>query len=287
MGIGDDKGDAGEAAGDEAPQEGRPARSVLGAEDVDAEDLPVAVRVHAGGDDGRHADRPGLPRGPCGTGRRARRRCRGPASRGRLRNSATLASRFLASSETWDLDMPSMPMELHEVVDPSGGDAFDVGLADHRDEGLLGTPAGLEERGQVAALAQLWDVEADRAGPGVPAPFAVAVAAVHAIVGPLAVAGVAEHVDVGVHEQLSCHLHHLSEQVASSIGLQVLAQQLGRAHGVVDVHRIFSFVFFGRNLKVDAVVVASGGPSGRATPRTPLWRTQLVHTAFTAPMSKG
>src|SRR6202034_684632 len=38
-----------------------------------------------------------------------------------------------------------------------------------------------------------------------------------------------------------------------------LAQQLGRAHRVGDFHRIFSFAFFGRNLKIDAVVVASGG----------------------------
>ena len=34
-------------------------------------------------------------------------------------------------------------------------------------------------------------------------------------------------------------------------------------------------MFFRRNLKIDAVVVASGGPSGRATPGTPLWWTQL------------
>ena len=101
------------------------------------------------------------------------------------------------------------------------------------------------------------------------------VAAVDPVLGSLAVAGAAEQVDVGVHEQLGCHLHHLGQQVASSVGLQVLAHELCRAHRVGDFHRIFSFAFFGRNLKIDAVVVASGGSSDRATPRTPLWWTQL------------
>ena len=54
MGVGDDEGDAGETSGDQTSQERRPAGPVLGAEDVDTEDLPVAVGVHAGGDDSRH-----------------------------------------------------------------------------------------------------------------------------------------------------------------------------------------------------------------------------------------
>jgi len=107
------------------------------------------------------------------------------------------------------------------------------------------------------------NVQADGAGTGVPAALTVAVAAVDSIVGSLAVAGVAEHVDVRVHEQLSCHLHHLSEQVGTSWALEVLAQQLGRAHVVVDGHRIFSFLFRCRFLKVGAVAVVSRGCSAK------------------------
>ena len=131
-----------------------------------------------------------------------------------MRNSATRSSRFLASSETWDLDIPSIPMDCTRSSTLPGRDALDVGLADHPDERLLGPPARLEERRQVAALAELGDIEVDRAGPGVPAPLPVPVAAVHPVLGPLAVAGVAEHVDIGVHQQLGCHLHHLAKQVA-------------------------------------------------------------------------
>jgi hypothetical protein len=129
-------------------------------------------------------------------------------------------------------------------------------------------------------VAELRNIQADRAGTGVPATFPVAVARVLAGIGALAISGVAEHVDVGVHQQLCCHLHHLSEQVRSRGALEVLAQKLGRADCVVDGHRIFSFVP-SQGLKVDAVVVIFRGCFARSQllsaswspARTPLWRT--------------
>ena len=200
----------------------------------------------------------------------------GPGIEGPVAELGHLGVEVLGQLGDLGLRHPVDAHRRHQVVDPPGRDALDVGLADHADQGLFGPAPGFEERRQVAALAELGDLQVDGAGPGVPAALPVAVSAVDPALGPLAVAGVAEHVDVGVHEQLGCHLHHLCEQVTSSIGLQVLAHELCRAHRVGDFHRIFSFVFFGRNLKIDAVVVASGGPSGRAIPRTPLWWTQLT-----------
>jgi len=41
---------AGEAAGDQAAQEGEPARPVLAGHDIEAEHFALAVRVHAHGD---------------------------------------------------------------------------------------------------------------------------------------------------------------------------------------------------------------------------------------------
>src|ERR1039458_7211760 len=58
-----------------------------------------------------------------------------------------------------------------------------------------------------------------------------------------------------------------------------LRSRLANAHRVSDLHRIFSFVYFGRNFKIDAVVIASGEPSGRAIPGTPLGWTQLPRGA--------
>ena len=48
-----------------------------------------------------------------------------------------------------------------------------------------------------------------------------------------------------------------------------LRSRLANAHRVSDLHRIFSFVYFGRNFKIDAVVIASGERSGRAIRGTP------------------
>jgi hypothetical protein len=74
--------------------------------------------------------------------------------------------------------------------------------------------------------------------PGVPSALAVPVAAVQPALGPLAVAGAAELVDFGVHEQLRRHLDHLAEQLAAGLGLEVLAHKLARAHRVGDVYRV-------------------------------------------------
>jgi hypothetical protein len=57
---------------------------------------------------------------------------------------------------------------LHQPVHLPGRDAVDAGLLDHRHQGLLGAPAWLQKRWEVAALAQLGDGQLDRADPGVP-----------------------------------------------------------------------------------------------------------------------
>ena len=56
--VAGDQGDAGEAAGGQVAEEGQPAGAVLGAGDLQAEDLPVPVAVHPGGHQGVHVDHP-------------------------------------------------------------------------------------------------------------------------------------------------------------------------------------------------------------------------------------
>jgi hypothetical protein len=56
--VGGDQGHAGQAAGDQAAQERQPPGAVLGGGDVDAQDLPLAVGVDAGGDQRVHVHRP-------------------------------------------------------------------------------------------------------------------------------------------------------------------------------------------------------------------------------------
>ena len=84
-----------------------------------------------------------------------------------------------------------------DVVDPAGRDALDVGLLDHGEQGALGAPARLEQGREVAALAQLRDLQLDAAGARVPAPRPVAVAPGAALGAALAVGGAGLRGDLG------------------------------------------------------------------------------------------
>ena len=58
VGVGDDEGHPGQPPGHQAAQKRRPARPVLGGDEVETEDLSVAVGVHPGGHDDRHVHDP-------------------------------------------------------------------------------------------------------------------------------------------------------------------------------------------------------------------------------------
>jgi hypothetical protein len=198
VGVGDDEGDPRQTPGDEDAEKRHPARSVFGAKNVDAEDLPVALGTHAGRDDRRHRDDPAT------LAHLVEERVEpdvgvGAGVEWTVAKLRDLLVEVLRELRDLGLGDPVDSHRLHEIVDATRRDAFDVGLADDRDERLFDAPARLEEPGHVAAVAELGDIEADRAGPGVPATDPVAVATVLAIFRSLAVAGVADHVDVRVH----------------------------------------------------------------------------------------
>ena len=56
VGVGGDQRDAGQAAGGQVAEERQPAGAVFGGGDLQAEDLPVPVGVHAGREQGVHVD---------------------------------------------------------------------------------------------------------------------------------------------------------------------------------------------------------------------------------------
>ena len=146
VGIGDDKCHPVEAASDETSQERRPARSVLGAYDIDAEDLPVAVCVHSRGDDSRQGDETSALAHLVEQGVQPDLDVR-PLVQGTIAELGDLDIEVLRELGDLGLGHAVDAHRSHEVVDSSRGDPFDICLADHRDEGLLGVPAGLEERG--------------------------------------------------------------------------------------------------------------------------------------------
>jgi len=130
---------------------------------------------------------------------------------------------------------------LDQPVDLSGRHAVHVGLLDDRDQGLLSSPAGLEEAGEVGALAQLGDGQLDLTDPGVPSPRAIPIA----MRGPLR-AALAEFsadlaTELGLHE-LGGHPGHALAQHVGVLVLEELVGELGSGHPVAFGHRGVSFV---------------------------------------------
>ena len=91
---------------------------------------------------------------------------------------------------------------------------------------------GLQEAREVAAGAQLRDLEVERAEPGVEAALAVAVALGRALGTALVPAGADQALDVGLHDQLQHALRHRAEEVrspafASSSASGILSSVIG------------------------------------------------------------
>lgn len=121
-----------EAASDETSQERRPARSVLGAYDIDAEDLPVALCVHSRGDDSRQGDESSALAHLVEQGVQPDLGVR-PLVQGTIAELGDLDVEVLRELGDLGLGHAVDAHRSHEVVDSSGGDPFDICLADHRD----------------------------------------------------------------------------------------------------------------------------------------------------------
>jgi hypothetical protein len=128
------------------------------------------------------------------------------------------------------------PKRLDELIDAPGQDAAHVGLLHHRHERLLRALARLQKRWEVAALADLRDLQLDLPGPGIPAPRAVAVAMRRAILGALAALRANQLTDLGFHQLLRHSPDRLANDVCVLIA-QHLTNDLSDRHPVRSGHR--------------------------------------------------
>jgi hypothetical protein len=110
VGVAGDQGDAGQAAGGQVPEEPQPARAVLGAGDLQAQDFPVPVCVHPGRQQRVHVDHPAALADLQHQRIGGRERVRAGAG-GRVRNASTWSSRSRAISLTCDRDSRVMPRD--------------------------------------------------------------------------------------------------------------------------------------------------------------------------------
>ncbi len=228
--VGDDQLHALQAAARQALEEARPEGLGLGRADLEADDLAPAVGIDRHGDYRGHRDDPPafalLEIGGVKPeiGPRALERA--------VEEGQDPLVDVLAELRDLALGDPRQTHGLHEVVDAPGRDATDPGLLDHRDQSFLGHLAGLEERREVAALAELGDAQLERAQARVEAAVAVAVAVVQPV-GRALVARRADHAfDVGLHQDLQHGLGHGAQKVA----LTGLLHELGQCHPLLG-HR--------------------------------------------------
>jgi hypothetical protein len=101
----------------------------------------------------------------------------------------------------------------HQGIDLAGGDPTDVGLHDHRIQGLIDPAARLEDRGDEAACPQLGDLQREIPHLGGEGAGAVAVAIPQALVGAL--------MAVSTEEGGNLQLDQLLQAVASQLGDQL------------------------------------------------------------------
>jgi hypothetical protein len=132
---------------------------------------------------------------------------------------------------------------------------------DDREECPLGPSPRFEQAREVRPVAELRDLQVDRADPGVPAPLAVAVALGQAALrDPFTVGRPDLGRHLGVHDQLGEHRESLTQEVEVAV-TGSLAQQFEGGHPVVG-HRVH---LFRRRLQLqrredDSVASSLAGP---------------------------
>ena len=161
MSAAGDQLDAGQAAGGQPAQERQPPRAVLGAGDLQAQDLPVAAGIDAGGDQGMHVHRAPALADLLGEGVQPHEHIRpgiqrpGPEAGHHLiqlgGHHRHLRLRQLRHSQA-----------LGQLLHPAGGHAQQIGGGHHGGQRPLGPAAPLQQPLRVvAALPQLGDRQLD------------------------------------------------------------------------------------------------------------------------------
>ena len=133
------------------------------------------------------------------------------------------------------LDPAADPERPDQLVDRAGGDPAHVGLHHHGVEGLVDASAGLEDRGEEAALPQLGDGELHVAGLGRDQAHPVPVALGHPAFGAFIALGADRGGRLGLDQLLEDVAHGVADQI-HAVGRFECLQQLG-ADRLVKGHR--------------------------------------------------
>src|SRR5215813_10730074 len=174
MTIGDDQLDAAQATAGELAQEAGPEGLGLGVTDIEAQNLAPAIAIDADRHDhGDWHDATFLANLHVG-GVDPKI---GPVALDRsVEEGFDPLVDLLAEPADLALGDAAHAQRFDQLVDRADRDALHVGFLDHRCQRLLGHPPGLQEAREVAALAQPWDAQLDRAGSRLPVAITIAIA---------------------------------------------------------------------------------------------------------------
>ncbi len=232
--VADGELDADQAALDQSSEERGPERLGLGLADVDREDLPAAGLMDAVRDHQRLVDHAAAVADLLDLGIEEQVRI-GALQRTRPERLHVLIERL---TDAADLALGNpQPEALDQLVDAARGDPAHIGLLDDRQQRLLGPPARLQEAREVAAAAQLGDLQLDRPRPRLPLPRPITVAMRHPIIRtPLTELGADQLGHLALHQLAADRLHRRSDHIAMLAHHHLLDDLLDR-HPVGTGHR--------------------------------------------------
>jgi hypothetical protein len=220
VGVGDDQLHALEPTGLQAAQELGPERPVLAVADGEAQHLTAAVTTHPGGHDHRLGDHPAVDPGLAvgGVEEHIREALAGQRAIPERRHLLVQISADAAHLRLADAAVGAQGP--HQVVDLAGGDPMQIGLHDHREQGLVDPAAPLQQRGEERPSPQLGDTQLQipsgrgaHAGP-------VAVALGQPLRAALVRGGADHRGELGLDQRLVDGLGGLADAVIDLSGLE-------------------------------------------------------------------
>jgi hypothetical protein len=282
VGVGDDELHAAQAARDQRLEELAPERLGLRLADVDAEDLPPTRLVHAVGNHHALVDHPaavahllGLavePQVGVVTLERA------------LAEGLNLLVEQGADPGHLRARDPE-PERLHQLVDAPGRDPAYIRLLHDRQQRLLAALARLEQAvREVAAPAQLRDLELDHPRARVPLAPAVAVAVRRAVRRALPVGGADQLRHFQLHQLLDDQPHRLAQHIRVLVRQHLPGDLLDR-HALALGHRgaLPSSISWNRPTIMGAAVAGTiPRPPKSRRPKPRVAAAEALRTAYTA-----
>ena len=242
MGVADHQPHAAQPTRVERAQEGQPAAALVatGGGDLHAQHAALAGGADADRDERGHAHHPAslahLVIERVERHIRVARRVERAAAEG-----VDLGVQPGADAADLALGQVGYPQRADQLLDAAGADTANIGLLHHAQQRALGATARLEQAGEVAPVAQLGNLQLDRADARVPAPLAIAVALTEtALRCPLPAGRSDLGADLGIHQQLGQHRHPFLEKVQVAIAGGP-AQQLEGGHPSSAIGSYLSF----------------------------------------------